>query len=346
MEQFVTQSLAPTIYYIYSLYQPLKSRFTFSWILLAILIPFQPAQALTLKDQRIKVYGIWEDNQLIVYKLKFRDRRVTRSGIISGYIRDLNSLQKSFKLGPYLIVWNDKTKFKALTADVLSAGYSIKVIGRNDNSGQIIAVRIEPGPVDLAEDTVKILGLVTNVRPQQDNFHAATILGETILIPKNQISSAYLLTRKQDDRRPDDQLKVQLFGKPLTIGGEIGVTPRFRGNFNLDPDKNRDRMRLDTEAQLEFFYPWSANLAFFIEGQVGYQQDLYRGNNGTRKSEAELKRGESWIFWGDILQSNFSLQVGRQNFRESREWWWDEDLDAIRLYYHRPLSAMESEREG
>jgi hypothetical protein len=29
------------------------------------------------------------------------------------------------------------------------------------------------------------------------------------------------------------------------------------------------------------------------------------------------------------------VQIGRQNFRERRQWWWDADLDAVRLYFNR-----------
>ncbi len=312
-----------------------------SKVLLAVLIFNQTVLAFSLLDQRIKVYGIWQDDQLVVYKLKFRDRRVTQYGIISGVVSDFNPEKQSFKLGPYSIVWNDKTKFTGQSLEQLSNGYSVKIKGRQSKTGQIIAKRIEPGSSEMAADTLKILGFVSNVQRQKDGFILATILGETVYIPAEQVSSAYLLTRKQDDRRPDDQLKVEVFGRPLTIGGEVGVTPRYRHNFNLNPDKNRDRVRLDTEAQIELFYVWNPNLAFFTEGQLNYQQDLYRGNNGTTRGDVEFKRGETWMFWGEILQSNFSLQVGRQNFRETREWWWDEDLDAVRLYYSRPFFHFE-----
>ncbi len=301
--------------------------------LLFLSIVIHPVLAQSLKDQRIKIYGIWQENKLIVYKLKFRDRRVTDFGNISSVIGNLDPQKKSFMLGPYFISWNDKTKFKGLNIDKLENGLSVKVVGKNDMSGQIIATRIEPGPSEIAADTIKVLGLVSEIKRQKNGFFLATILGKTVHIPAEQVSSAYILTRKQDDRRPDDQLKIQLFGHPLTIGGEIGVTPRYRHNFNLEPENNRDRVRLDTEAQVELFYFVSPNLAFFVEGQLDYQQDLYRGSDGTTRGDVEFKRGETWAFWGEILQSEFSLQVGRQNFRESREWWWDEDLDAVRLYF-------------
>ncbi len=322
---------------------PGQQNFTFFLpkALLIFLILCHPVQALSIKDQRIKAYGIWKDNKLIVYKLKFRDRRVTSLGIISGRMSDFNRKEKKFRLGPYLITWNEKTKFKRLNPETLTNGYSVKINGKESKDGQFIATRIQPGSSDMAADTVKVLGLVSDIHNKKDGFILATLLGATVYIPVEQVSSAYLLTKKQDDRRPEDQLKLEIFGRPLTIGGEIGVTPRYRNNFNLDPENNRDRIRLDTEAQLELFYSWSPNLAFFVEGQLDYQQDLYRGNDGTTRGDVEFKRGETWVFWGEILNSDFSLQLGRQNFRETREWWWDDDLDAARLYFRSPFFHFE-----
>ncbi len=308
-----------------------------------VLLLFKPVYALSLIDQRIKVSGVWDNKKLIVYKLKYRDsNKNPLTGRISGIISDLDNKKNSFKLGPYQIIWKQNTSFLNMIKTELSNGDRIKVIVQSNAKDQLTALRIEVKTFENSQDVFQVLGTVSAVQHQNNGNVLASLLGETIIIPSQQISPAFVLTRKQDDRRPDEQLNIPLFGKPLTIGGEIGVTPRYRNNFNLDPDKNRDRVRLDTEAQLELFYPWSPNLAFFLEGQVNYQQDLYRGNNGTRKGEEEVKRGESWIFWGDILESGFSLQFGRQNFRESREWWWDEDLDAVRIFYHRPSFHFEA----
>ena len=44
---------------------------------------------------------------------------------------------------------------------------------------------------------------------------------------------------------------------------------------------------------------------------------------------------ESWIHFGKLFGTNLELQIGRQNFEEKREWWWDEDLDSIRFYYSK-----------
>ena len=40
-----------------------------------------------------------------------------------------------------------------------------------------------------------------------------------------------------------------------------------------------------------------------------------------------------WLYTRSLWDTPFSLQVGRQRLSEDREWWWDQDLDAVRLHY-------------
>lgn len=54
-----------------------------------------------------------------------------------------------------------------------------------------------------------------------------------------------------------------------------------------------------------------------------------------RISEEAIERGELWLLFKQVFNSNYSVQIGRQNFIEPRLWWWDQDLDAARFYYTR-----------
>ena len=303
----------------------------------------QPAHAVTLTGQRIKVTGIWKEGKLFTYKLKYRDsRRNPNTGRIAGAIADVDKKKKTFRIGPITIAWNDDTRFDGLAAADLADGMAVRAIGKHTGSGRMTATILEPGPSDLEADTLQVLGTISVVRREADGSALVTVLDIPMVIPVELTSPAFLLTRKQDDRRPDDQLTVELFDRPLSIGGEIGMTPRYRRDFDLNPDRNRDRVRLDLETQLELFYPWSANLAVFLELKAAYEQELYRGGRRKLRSQEEIKRGETWLFWGDIAQSGISFELGRQNFREPREWWWDNDLDALRIYYTRPFLHFEA----
>lgn len=38
-----------------------------------------------------------------------------------------------------------------------------------------------------------------------------------------------------------------------------------------------------------------------------------------------------WLYDKNIGNSNFSLEIGRLNFEDDRRWWWDKNLDALRV---------------
>lgn len=304
----------------------------------------EAAYAVNLLNRRIKTTGILKDGRVVAYKFKYRKvSRDAKSGRLNGQIHGLNLQDKTLFIGPAQIEWDSQTRFDQIGETDLKNGVALKVIGILMADNRIHAKQFEPGSSEIVDDkTVQVLGTITSVETQSDGSILATIMGVPVMVSAMQISPALLLTRKQDDRRPDQQRKIELFGRPLTIGGEIGVTPRYRGNFNLNPDRNRDRVRLDTQAELELFYAWNANIAYFLEGQASYEQNLYRGNSSRLGSETLLRRGQMWVFWGDIENSGVSLQLGRQNFREPREWWWDNDLDAIRIFFDRPFIHAEA----
>jgi hypothetical protein len=140
------------------------------------------------------------------------------------------------------------------------------------------------------------------------------------------------LTYRAGEKRPEDQARVSLFGRPLTIGGEFEVRTRYRENPRLDPDRDSSEVTIRPGLELELFYGISPSVSAFVEGKLAYDADLYQ-QDGSKERDWEVKRGEAWVHFADVSDSGFSLQLGRQNFKDKREWWWDEDLDGIRAFY-------------
>jgi hypothetical protein len=146
--------------------------------------------------------------------------------------------------------------------------------------------------------------------------------------------SAEKLWRNLDDKRPDDQYRVLLYGRPLTIGGEYEFKPTYRENYSLGT-RDDDLLRLDTSIDLELLYEISPDLSLVLEGKYKYRNDLYE-EGGPEEKDDRLERGETWLYASNLLGGNWGIQAGRQNIREKREWWWDEDLDSVRVHYTRP----------
>ncbi|MFP6654271.1 MAG: alginate export family protein [Myxococcota bacterium] len=141
-----------------------------------------------------------------------------------------------------------------------------------------------------------------------------------------------VLTERAGERRPEDQFQFDVFGRPLTIGGEIEIRGRYRDNPRIDPTRDSDAFSLRPGAELEFFYALTPNVSAFAELKYLYDAEHYQ-QDGPKDQETTLRRGETWLHFADILESGLSIQIGRQNFKEKREWWWDEDLDGIRFFY-------------
>lgn len=135
-----------------------------------------------------------------------------------------------------------------------------------------------------------------------------------------------------DDKRPEDQFTTTVFGRPLIIGGEYEINPSFEEDFELDEDEEDDVFKIGQSISLEFFYPWSDTVYLFLEGQAFYDADVH-AEDGERESDVGLERGQTWLYLDRLWGSNFALQLGRQQIQDKREWWWDADLDAIRLHY-------------
>ncbi len=151
--------------------------------------------------------------------------------------------------------------------------------------------------------------------------------------------SSQIIISNPDDFRPDDQFTMQLFGRDLIIGGEYEIRAEQRGNYALS-DTDNDRETYRQKLELEFRYDFSSQVKALLETKLISSAD----HRADRSSHLDsLERGESWLDISRPLsgQSTLGLRIGRQNFAEEREWWWDEDLDAVRLYYASPRLSLE-----
>jgi hypothetical protein len=120
--------------------------------------------------------------------------------------------------------------------------------------------------------------------------------------------------------------------RPLTIGGELESAWRYERNVILDDDANEAVSRFGQELVLEFSYPVTQHMVFFVDGIAFYEHEYSVGEHDGRLQWA-IELGQTWVYLSNVFGSKFSLQIGRQGLWEERNWWWDDDLDAVRLFY-------------
>jgi alginate production protein len=128
-------------------------------------------------------------------------------------------------------------------------------------------------------------------------------------------------------RDVDDQSRNPWrLGSRVLVGGRIESGWRQQANYDLDDSPDRD-----DEWQTRLQVLASAAITSSIESYT--KISLYRNAErraGFLTAEYEVEVQEAYAFAHRIGGSPISLQVGRQRFRDSREWFFDEYMDAVR----------------
>ena len=136
----------------------------------------------------------------------------------------------------------------------------------------------------------------------------------------------------RDDRRPEQALTVDAFGRPVQLGGSWQYTDERRVDFDLDTTKARDRRVREHELKLEARVRLGDQTDAFAQIVGLHESRRTQGTAGQRVTRS-LERGQLWLEHRRIGNTPWSFQIGRLALLDRRAWWWDEDLDAVRLRY-------------
>jgi hypothetical protein len=148
------------------------------------------------------------------------------------------------------------------------------------------------------------------------------------------------LTEREDRRRPLVPWSIEIGGHPLTAGGEYAIGLGYLRNQIIGEDVNQtDRLLLEQDLQLELFYTIGPELSLFWQVDIVMEEDLLP-DTPDGISDIFLERGEMWLYSENILGTGLNFDIGRLDFEDDRRWWWDDELDAVRLEYERETFSI------
>jgi len=141
------------------------------------------------------------------------------------------------------------------------------------------------------------------------------------------------LTEREDQRRPVKPWSTRIGGRPLTISGEYELELGYVSKHFMDePGEPPERLLLEHGLEIEAFYSFGEPLSIFVQVRLKMEDDLLHGRF-EEISTSYAERGEMWLDSENLFGSGVSLDVGRLDFEDERRWWWDQELDAVRLSY-------------
>ncbi len=122
-------------------------------------------------------------------------------------------------------------------------------------------------------------------------------------------------------------------------GAKMNLEVRLRDNRDLRT--RRDDRDTRTTGELTFaglYLPQikalPPGLAFF--GEFGLTRVIrHREGRGKTSDETRLSFRKGHVTWPRFLHPALRLRVGRQRFKDRREWVYDDTLDAVRIFYKK-----------
>jgi alginate production protein len=140
------------------------------------------------------------------------------------------------------------------------------------------------------------------------------------------------LTEREDENRVDQPWTINLFDHPLsaTVQYELSIDA-VRQLMEDDPPEGETRSLLEQEFEGEVFYSIGPGLSLLLQARAGMERDLL-SNTRRGVSDVFIERGEMWLHSEQAFGSQVvGFDIGRLDFEDDRRWWWDEDLDAVRV---------------
>jgi ubiquinone/menaquinone biosynthesis C-methylase UbiE len=137
-----------------------------------------------------------------------------------------------------------------------------------------------------------------------------------------------------DDARPQS---IRLLDGRVAIGGQLRGDIDPLSDFDLNSAASDDQTIGAMTAQVQVDAQLAPRLAGF--GKVSLIRLLgLREPNDVDLDQSDLRFEELYLGWQPIPL--LAIQLGRQDFDEPREWLYDENLDAVRLYFtpHRRVA--------
>ena len=126
----------------------------------------------------------------------------------------------------------------------------------------------------------------------------------------------------------------------LTFGAEVELEFEFEQNFDLDDAEDDDLAILTPELALAFSFDPSKYFRVFVNFELLKDFALVEPEREERRMILRLT--QAYLLFKELADGRLSFQLGRQRFDDEREWLYDEELDAVRVFYRWSDLSLEA----
>ena len=270
---------------------------------------------------------------------------------IEGVVRKYDTQKGILSIGSFHFLIYEKTKFEnrrrePVPATSLKKGIRVKVKAKRLDGGLIKArtIRLDPQSSDRdieIEAEVEEIHLGRSeitVIPVKVAVNRGTEFKSFGLIDIDQYtedSKVGHFIRRDDDEQHPDPIRVG----PAYIGGKTEFGFEATRNLDLDVGEPDSDDWYRARGQVEIAAPLGEYSEVYAK--FNFARGFYNGSDPNRQSVGEVRFREGFLYLGNVFHRSIGLQIGRQRFRDKREWLYDERLDGVRLHVTRRRFKVE-----
>ncbi|MDE0959583.1 MAG: alginate export family protein [Planctomycetota bacterium] len=302
---------------------------------------------------RVEIDGRWDGQYLEAVKLVQEEKDDFLE--IKGFIDSIQIEAGTFIVGPYTILIDEKSDFddseddsKSHKLEDLQPGWRVEVEGEFSAPLTFKAIEIEvhTSPEAKKIGLLELEGYVEGEERGEDGVAVLVIhgircrVGPATVIPGGIFKKSAQRRIQWDDERPTGSMEW-LDGR-LTLGGRIKYSMETRTDHDLDELVAGDRTDHKWSASIEATWNQDRQRFLFAKGRWK-STDRIEEDAFDVAPDQEFAVEEAYFFQQDIFQGNpISVQLGRMDFDEGREWFYDTSLDGIRFEWEEGPYSIEA----
>ena len=126
----------------------------------------------------------------------------------------------------------------------------------------------------------------------------------------------------------------------LSYGGELEFDGLHTENLDLDSGRDDDQTLLEPLMALALTYEPNETFRAYVDMEFARLEALNTSPDGE-SDETSLSLIEAYFTLREFIDGT-TLQIGRQEFKDELEWYFDQELDAARAYYRIGNVAVET----
>lgn len=273
---------------------------------------------------------------------------------VKGDVVSVDPVARTLRVGAVDFGWNDDTEWldekskKKIVPSDLAGGNYVKI--ESEYRDEILTIRKLTRRVRKDGELDSVKGRIEDVSRSKFRFTVAGI--EISYVPDSPVvwkrsepapdllrqdaspvaKSPSILRQNirkvgDDDARPEDQIRV--FDN-LVVSGELKHELEWRENFDLQSDRQRDRLIGTQLVSLEATFELNRHFMAYARWET-YWDYIWFDEDANLTAEDASNIIEGWALFEDLPVDGLALQVGRVDFDHGREWVMDDQYDAVRL---------------